>query len=560
MVCSADGWSLSLDRSCDAEANEVCTIEEGAVCRDGCEVAATFRSSVGCEFYAVDLDNYAGDEGNAAAQQYAIVLTNPGRSRAEVTVEINHALPGETPDPEVIRSFIVDPGVLYSIDDLDAREVDGSPPGTFDSGTHTALTSNAFRIRSTAPLFAAQFNPFQRFDVFSNDASLLLPTSFAGFVGSGDPRGEPYVVMGWPQLLAQTEDPDTNAGIDLRATLTIVGTAADTTVTVRTSADILGSPDVPATQAGGQFSLVLGPFDVLNLETDGFGADFSGTEISSSRPVMVFSGNECTDVPAYDSRFNRHCCCDHLEEQLLPVTLMGNTFVAVQTPSRTQALADAGATITPLPSEKEYWRFLSDVSTDCSTTLPPPLDELSLSKGVPRTIEAHESFVVRCNAATIAAQFVASAAVAVGPGMDDLPAGDPSFILLPSVELYRREHLFLVPDKYAFDFLLIAAPSEANVWLDDVAIEQYANCERDFIGTVRRDNRDLDYDEIRCALSQPIITPGLPRPDNLDPGVQNDGTHSIRADAPVGLVVYGFDYNVSYGYSGGAWAPMPIYE
>ncbi|MDH5491892.1 MAG: hypothetical protein OEY14_08055, partial [Myxococcales bacterium] len=54
---------------------------------------------------------------------------------------------------------------------------------------------------------------------------------------------------------------------------------------------------------------------------------------------------------------------------------------------------------------------------------------------------------------------------------------------------------------------------------------------------------------IRCQLSFPDVQ-GLPDV-RVDPGLQNDGVHRILATEPVGLVVYGFDAYVSYGYAGG---------
>ena len=50
---------------------------------------------------------------------------------------------------------------------------------------------------------------------------------------------------------------------------------------------------------------------------------------------------------------------------------------------------------------------------------------------------------------------------------------------------------------------------------------------------------------IRCPLSEPM--PG-------DEGLQDDGVHTIESanGEPVGLVVYGWDSFVSYGYPGGA--------
>ena len=553
--CDTKGMAGATEQSCSTDLAEVCVNgSQGAICENACGVAARNRSYVGCEYYAVDMDNYAGDEGNAANQQFAFVLSNPSRLRAEVTVEINTAPPGDPPVPQVLRTLFVDPEDLEAVDDLAPREVDGSPEGTFNEGTGTALTSNAFRIRSTAPIIAYQFNPYQRYDVFSNDASLLVPTTAAGVPAGegGAAMGSSYTVIGWPQLIAITEDPETSATVDLPALLTIVGTEEDTLVTVQTTAKIIGSPDVPQTAAGGILQLVLGPFDVLNLESDGFGEDFSGSVVSSDKPVLVFSGNECADVPDYSNLFTRQCCCDHMEEQLFPLQTYGKAFVAVQSPLRTVALADAGSDITPLPREKEYWRLLTTAEdTTCATTLPEPLNDIMLQAGSPYQIEATEDFLIECSDPVVAAQFVASQEVVTSNLTE--PAGDPAFIVLPPVEQYRKEYLFLVPANYAFDYLLIAAPSGANVWLDDVLVEQWPKCVRTYVGQLALD-QPQDFDSIKCGLSDPEVRPDVLPPNNVIAGeeTQNDGIHRLRSDEPVGLVVYGFDRFVSYGYPGGS--------
>ena len=63
------------------------------------------------------------------------------------------------------------------------------------------------------------------------------------------------------------------------------------------------------------------------------------------------------------------------------------------------------------------------------------------------------------------------------------------------------------------------------------------------------------YQIYRCPLSAPDII----GPRDVEPGEQNDGVHEIRSvdpatgkpGLPFGLVVYGFDAYVSYGYPGG---------
>jgi hypothetical protein len=55
----------------------------------------------------------------------------------------------------------------------------------------------------------------------------------------------------------------------------------------------------------------------------------------------------------------------------------------------------------------------------------------------------------------------------------------------------------------------------------------------------------------RCQLSFPVIDPTMMPPDNVSPGLQNDGVHLVDADMPVGVIVSGFDVRVSYAYPAG---------
>src|SRR5690606_1825666 len=117
--------------------------------------------------------------------------------------------------------------------------------------------------------------------VFSNDASLLKPVEAVAPTGSG--MSDAYVVLGWPQTIATTGDPRTHfpSNIDLRAFLTIVGTRDGTRVRVVPTARVLPGGPVPETQPGEPIELTLDAFDVLNLETDDFNADFTGTTIAA---------------------------------------------------------------------------------------------------------------------------------------------------------------------------------------------------------------------------------------------------------------------------------------
>src|SRR6185503_4563947 len=88
-------------------------------------------------------------------------------------IEQNDALPGEAPRTSLVVEQDVAPDDLAEIE-LPQREVDGSVQMR-DDGPGTFLSSNAFRITTNYPVVAYQFNPI--IQAFSNDASLLIPTS-----------------------------------------------------------------------------------------------------------------------------------------------------------------------------------------------------------------------------------------------------------------------------------------------------------------------------------------------------------------------------------------------
>ncbi len=543
--CAADGFGEAVVETCSASLGETCLDGE---CKNACEVAAQNKSYQGCEYFAVDLDNAGlSDTLNAAGQQFSVVVSNPSPLPADVVVEQNDAMPGAIPQPTVVKTVRLEPGDLRVID-LPQREIDGSTPGLVDDGPGTFLSSAAYRIRSSAPIVAYQFNPLENVNVFSNDASLLIPTAALD---------KTYMVMGWPQTIADTDVPETDFEENLRATLTIVGVREGiTTVSIRAkTATIAGrtmaGEPIPVRLRGETWEAKLGPFDVLNLETGDFNADFTGSTITADQPVAVFSGSEASDVPDFQTLSSRQCCADHMEEQLFPLTTAGKRFVAVKSAERTQAVKRAGADVAVV-REKEWFRVLgTEEFTTVNTSLPAPNDRFTVTAGNYRTLEVDRDFVISATAPVIVAQFNGSQATTGIP--NSLPGGDPSFTLLPPVEQYRTDYNFLVPNKYAFDFLLIAAPVDTAITYDGGPLPP--ECSKESAGTVTVDGKEVEFEATRCPLSAPMILTGPsapPAPKNVLPGAQDDGAHTLSGDKPFGLIVYGFDSFVSYGYPGGA--------
>src|SRR6185295_250990 len=183
--------------------------------------------------------------------------------------------------------------------------------------------------------------------------------------------------------IANTDDPETNFSptdpIDLRAFLTLIATRKATHVQVTTTTRVIPGGPVAETAPGGVIEATLEPFDTLNLETGGANADFTSSIIDADQPLVVFSGSEASDAPPFDKLSRRFCCADHLEEQLDPIRAAGKRFVLAHTPSRTQAVKDAGGVLGVVP-EPEFFRIVavSDEGAKVTTSLPSPNDRFLL--------------------------------------------------------------------------------------------------------------------------------------------------------------------------------------
>jgi hypothetical protein len=561
-ACNDLGSGWDDVEQCDLEnAGEICS---QARCQKACAVAEELRGYVGCDFYAADLDNAAlSDMNNASAQQYAIAVANPNRVPVDVHVDLNTAPYGEPANVQLVERRRVAPGDL-EVFKLPRREVDGSSPMGLNDGTHTCVSSAGYRVTSLLPITAYQFNPLENVNVFSNDASLLYPTSAIG---------SRYTVVGWPQTIGDSDNPEqdfdnTTSNDDLRAFLTILGTEADTKVDIELGDEVVrvvGAGPVPESGPGGKFSIDIGPFDVINLETQGFNADFTGTVISANHPVSVFVGSEASDVPMFGTYAKRQCCADHLEEQLLPDSSAGNDYLVARMPQRTKVLNAASVTGSQLVAnvdEPEWIRIVATTGkTHVKTTLAPPDDDFVLQERGDRTLRADRDVLIRADSPIQVLQALGSQGVTGIPRQ--YPGGDPSIIAVPPIRQYRRDYIFLTPDKYVFDFVNIMAPRDARIRFDGGDLPD--TCQTSSVPgfdanamngatttgqmTSMPSPAEIEWVVHRCQLAFPKIRGGQ-IPD-LQPGVQKDGVHTIVSDREVAIIVYGFDRFVSYAYVGG---------
>ncbi len=497
-VCSDDGvaWDAVQD----------CSLMEGMICKSGeclspCDAEFVGDSNAGCIFWAVDLDN--AEEGTYDAQhaQFAVIASNASQDLAvKVTVK----------DPSGDESIATLPPLSLQKFEL---------PATW-SQNGTNIGNDAFKITATGPITAYQFNPLSNIvEVFSNDASLLLPS----------PKlGSEYYVMSFKQYAT-----------NFRGFFTVVGiSSAPTEVTFTPTCKTLAGGEVPALSKGQSHTVTLLQGEVLNIETDVPDGDLTGTHITANLPIAVFAGHEATNTLD-------ECCADHLEQQMLPVNTWGTNYVVTKSWQRWK--------------EKDHVRILAGEDGTEIVVSAPDITVPTLSAGEFFHFQSAEDLQITSTKPIMVAQYLASSYeilggdcpapfaidpfydACIGPSCSDesecasgttcefylgegacAPIGDPSMILAASVEQFLDSYVFLTPDAYLEDYLNVLAPLDAEKVV-------------------------LDGNQLNAEAFLPVGDSGF----GVYRTMVSDGVHHIWSESKFGIVVYGYDDDVSYGYPGG---------
>ena len=532
--CNHDGTGGSHVQTCGAD--EVCSRGE---CKTPCEAAADNPSNLGCDFWAVDLDNesfnLSGIGNDAAAQQFALVAANNNEYPVVVTVTKNAARVGAPLNEQAVASATVSPRTTARLD-LPQAEVDGSMGQHAaympNSGSGTFVSPHGYHVVSTGPIVVYQFNPI--IQQFSNDASTLIPTTAIG---------NDYVIIGYDTANPCGDPALPIASIPDHSSITVMATQDDTTVTVTPTHPIAASAGdsgfpIAQTPKNGTLTFKLSRYTVANLESEqpimsalaciqsGQNGDFTGSQVHADKPIAVFTSGErgigfggaqnVVYPPDWDSS-DDICCTDHLEEQLLPVTALGKEFAIPRSPIRSTD---------PTWKEPDIVRVVATVdNTQITTNLPAPYNSFTLGAREQKTFASTTGFTLKASSAVQVATYLVPQHF-VKHGF----IGDPSQLLIPAAEQHRKDYVFLVPSTFQSNYIVLAKPVDAMVMLDGfpIAMAEFASCVTAPIGTVN----GVDYDQLTCPI--------------------HDGHHTVSADKPFGLSVFGY-YNVgSYAFVGGS--------
>lgn len=284
------------------------------------------------------------------------------------------------------------------------------------------------------------------------------------------------------------------AAYNLSSQVAVVATEDNTIVEITPSVDAGSHP------AGQMFTVTLSRFEIYQLNTNT--EDLTGTYIKSSAPVAVMGGHKCADVPSLSRSptGGRIGWCDHLAEMIPPLAVWGQSFLTVPLATRLN-----GDIVRILAAENG-----TGVSINGEQII-------TLNRGELFETVLTEFSEINATGPVMVAQY------SPGQAFDNVES-DPFMMLIPANEQFLDHYNFATPaDGFARNFVNVVVP------------------------TTSADRVMLDGGVVDAALFSVIGASGFS-------GAQlplTPGSHTIEADQPLGIYVYGFDDFDSYGYPGG---------
>ena len=250
--------------------------------------------------------------------------------------------------------------------------------------------------------------------------------------------------------------------------------------------------------------------------------DLTGMMIVSNRPIAMLSGHECTNVPTSVS------ACDHLVEQIPPVSSWGQLFATA-----------------PLKGRQAYdiFRILASenstvVEVNCSLSNDEPalynatgtylisernFIEFRVSSGQYCLIEGSENILVLQYATGYSTDFI---------------TGDPTMIIVPALSQY--DSVYSLPT---------IQPKDSSVhfthYMNIFIPAQYFQLDRIFLNKRQLNSYNLNFTTIARGGLPQVYAAQV----DLTEGVHT--LHHVDNEATLGVIMYGFSIWASYGHPGG---------
>ena len=397
----------------------------------------------------------------------------------------------------------------------------------FDSTVDSALDTQfkGIRIKAEDDRRIVVFG--QHEEVASNDAYLGLPVI-------SRPAGTSY------EYIAASIFGDSGTASQAKDSVAlIIGTENDTEIILEPSV-LIRHPFAPA-ETGGQFiagvpvlfrTVTVQKFQTFYLQVRG--GDISGTRVIANKPISVFSGHECANVPR-DSE-----PCDIVIEQLPPIDTWGTEVVTIPLRTRSGDVLKVFASQDSTTVNVTYTNISNGMVTSDSFSFTLGRNgfrELGgTSTGATGAIS--DFALIQSNNPIAVFQFSRSYLT------DNNIISDPFMLSVPPCEQYRNMYAVgtapfnetiegTVPGRVAYvNYTNIAVPAE------------YFNA-----SLITVNNNSISASEFRPIRRADNTIWGYGAQLSLDEGAQVI-RHS-DPNAALSVTMYGFSNQMSWGYTGG---------
>ena len=287
----------------------------------------------------------------------------------------------------------------------------------------------------------------------------------------------------------------------------IVGTENGTVVdlTVTQSVSIKVNDTVISLHRGIEYSFIVNRLQTVYI---GSSRDLTGTRIVTNQPVSVFSGHECGYVPS--AGYYR---CDHLIEQIPPITYWGKTYYIAPLQGR------SGYTIRVLAAYNS-----TEVIADCNNVR----NSYTIDAGDNFTNTHFSYCAIHSNKEILVAQYSHGYRY-------DRRTGGPMMMLVPARAHYSNEIN-----------LSISSSSRHSNYINIIVLKEYYQPNMIYWIT------GGEKKSLQSHLWNPIIFDHITEAYFTQLSISNNSVNIVQTstNASISAVVYGFAYSNGYGHSG----------
>ena len=519
--CSDDNSSVvdCMGNATECPTDQLCS---NGMCMDGCQAAIDNHASVGCDYYAVDMDAAEGPPQDAC---YTVFVANTSRGPVHINVDWN----GQSIDLAQFAKLPQGQGQSLTFGAYDPAA--GLAPGQVAIlflayapganplapnvtcpvpaaiGTDAQISGDglghAFHITTDLPVVAYQMLPFGGGRAAATGASLLLPTSA---------WGTNYVAVTAYDATSQAP-----ISVPQGPSMNIVAMDDDTHITMRPKSAVAGGGGIPAGAANADLQLTLAKGQYAQITQN---AILSGSPVTSDKPIGMFGGHQIMSID--------RCCGDHGEQMIAPVHALGWEYVASPHGDRN-----------PMGmSDPRIFRIFGTVDGTQLTYDPPSVGTNNTTVGLGGYLEIRSDTPFTVRSQDDQHPFAMFTYMSGAGEMGEGGWGDADFVRLVPPAQYLNHYVFFTDVTYPFTVLTVVR-TKKNGAFTDVRL--------DCAGTLTGWQDVGDYQITYVKLV-----------DHFNPvGMCNNGVHTMDSTAPFGVWVWGWgseDTNtgwVSYGYPAG---------